>query len=175
MDLTINGHRYQSEPMPVDAQFHVARKMAPAFWAYMAAMMEAGAAADRAALEAVATPLASMPSTVEEAQRIVAAANENKDVALKAEKAAFSAMISSAKPLMDVVSSMSTEDADFVKNSCLVLWSRQPETGQGWQKIYVKGAGFVFNDINLPVMMQLIVATLRENLADFIAVLETLK
>lgn len=175
MDLTIGEHRYKSRAMAVDVQFHVARKMAPAFWAYMAAMMQAGAAADQAALKANDVQLAPMPATMEEAQKIVDQANANEEGRFAAEKAAFNAMIASAKPLMDIVSAMSTEDADFVKNSCLALWSREAGPDRGWQDIYIPKAGFIFNDIKLPVMMQLIVASLRENLADFISVLETLK
>lgn len=157
MDLNLASGSYKSGPMPLDVQFHLARKMAPAFWAYMVTAMAAGAAK-----EAIVTE---MPADAVAAEALIAAGN----------KAAFNEMIFSAGPLIRIISEMPTEDADYVKNSCLQAWNRLSSTGIGYQPIYVPGSGLIFADITLPDLMQLIVGVLRENLGSFMSVLETLK
>lgn len=76
------------------------------------------------------------------------------------------ALTQAAGPLVQVISSMSDADSQYVLDTCLSVCSRQ-ETG-GYQKVFVEGGGIMFKDIDLPIMLQLVLAAIRENLGNFL-------
>lgn len=74
-------------------------------------------------------------------------------------------------PLVEVIAKMSNEESEYVLAACLGVCYRQ--SGNGWQKVYAEGGGLMFQDIDLPTMMQLTVAAIQENLGNFLNALPT--
>lgn len=68
------------------------------------------------------------------------------------------------EPLVDAVSKMSNVDSEYILNCCLDTCTKKQ--GTGWQVIRVAGQ-WVFEDIDLEVMMRLVVETIKENLGNF--------
>jgi len=69
-------------------------------------------------------------------------------------------------PIAQAISKMSDEDFNFVLNSCMDTATRQD--GEKWARIRAQGGGFMYEDIDLPVMMQITYKTLAENLGNFL-------
>lgn len=67
-------------------------------------------------------------------------------------------------PFAEAIAGMSDEDADYVLFACLDVTRRKQTTG--WAPIR-SGAGLMFDDIDLPVMVQIAAAVLQENLGGF--------
>lgn len=132
MELSINGQTYRVDKLNAFAQFHVARRLAPALWALgsgaMSTLKQGGEFSDAVALGAIG-------------------------------------------PLVEVIAKMSNADSEYVLAACLGVCSRQ--SGTGWQKVYAEGGGLLFQDIDLPAMMQLTMAAIRENLGNFLDALPT--
>ncbi|VXB25187.1 putative bacteriophage protein [Burkholderia sp. 8Y] len=82
--------------------------------------------------------------------------------ALKGKAQGFAELVS---PIADALAKMSDEDTDYVLDTCLSVVARQQ--GDGWQNVMVKGGGLVFQDIDLPAMLQLTVAVVQQNLGSF--------
>ncbi|SAL25717.1 phage tail assembly chaperone [Caballeronia telluris] len=82
--------------------------------------------------------------------------------ALKGEAKGFAEMVS---PIAEALAKMSDEDTDYVLDTCLLVVQRQ--SGQGWQSVMVKNGGLLFQDIDLPAMLQLTVAVIQQNLGSF--------
>lgn len=59
---------------------------------------------------------------------------------------------------------LSDEDSEYVLNKCLTGCMRK--NGDNWAKVYVNGR-LMFEDIGLPGMLRLAVATLKEPIAGF--------
>jgi hypothetical protein len=69
-------------------------------------------------------------------------------------------------PLAEVLAQMSDADSEYVLNVCLVAAKRK--TPGGYSIIRIPSGAFMFDDIDMPVMLQLVFAVLRENLGNFI-------
>lgn len=69
-------------------------------------------------------------------------------------------------PLVEAIAKMSTEDSEYVLNTCLDTCTRQ-QAGGGWQRLRVSGR-FLFDDIDMQIMMRLVVEVVKENLSNFI-------
>lgn len=82
----------------------------------------------------------------------------------------LTSMVEAAEPMVQVISSMSDADSQYVINGCLSVCQRRTGTGQGagFQRILVDGQRMMFDDIDLVVMMQLVVAAIRMNLGNFL-------
>lgn len=143
----IGGNVYAVEKLDVMRQFHVARRLAPAVWALS---RSAGAVLKQALPEGV-------PATFE---NVVKGLKGLEDGAL------MGAVISAAGPLVDVFAHMSDEDSQYVINACLSVCSRRVND-TGWQVAYVEGSGFMFHDMSLPEMMQLVFLAIQHNLGNF--------
>lgn len=68
-------------------------------------------------------------------------------------------------PMSEALAAMSNADADYVMHTCLKVCSRKQ--GDGYARVMPTVGRLQFEDINMAQMMQLIVATLKQNLADF--------
>jgi len=70
------------------------------------------------------------------------------------------------KPVAEAFAKMTDEDTEYVLNTCLAAVFRQQ--GHGWAPVSVKGSqALMFDDIDLPVMMQLAFEVIKENLGNF--------
>lgn len=145
--LILGEHTYSVGKLDVFRQFHVARKLAPAVWALA---RSAGNVLREAMPEG--TPMS--------LENVVKGLKGLDDGAL------MGAVIESAGPLVDVLAHMSNDDAQYVIDQCLSVVQRKVGD-TGWQAAYVEGAGFMFHDLQLPEMLQLVVATIRHNVGNF--------
>jgi predicted RecB family endonuclease len=153
--LELGEHTYSVAKLDVMRQFHVARRLAPAVWALA---RSAGAVLTSALPDGV-------PMTF---TNVVAGLKGLEDGAL------MGAVVEAAGPLVDVFAHMSNADSQYIINECLSVCSRQVGD-TGWQVAYVEGSGFMFHDMTLPEMMQLVFAAIRHNLGNFMPALATPK
>lgn len=153
LELQLGEHTYNVDKLDVMRQFHVARRLAPAVWALA---RSAGAVLKNALPEGVPMTFAN----------VVTGLKGLEDGAL------MGAVVESAGPLVDVFAHMSNDDSQYVINECLSVCSRKVGDA-GWQVAYVEGAGFMFHDMSLPEMMQLVFAAIRHNLGNFMPALAT--
>lgn len=131
MEIAIKEQNYRILKLDPFAQFHIARRLAPAMWALGSGVTEALKTGDTSAI--------------------------GLDV---------------VGSLVDVISRMTNDDSQFVLNTCLSAVHRQQ--GAGWAKVFVAdGIPLAFQDIDLPVMLQLVAAVVKENLGNFLDALPT--
>lgn len=69
-------------------------------------------------------------------------------------------------PIASAISKMSDDDFNFVLNACMDVTTRLD--GEKWARIRAVGGGFMYEDIDLSVMMQITYKTLAENLGNFL-------
>lgn len=68
--------------------------------------------------------------------------------------------------MSDDLARMSDEDSEYVLKTCLAVVQRKQ--GSGWMSLMTAGR-FQFEDLELPQMMQLVVAVLQDHFASFFA------
>lgn len=68
-------------------------------------------------------------------------------------------------PVADVIAHMSDADSNYVLNACLNVCKRKQK--EGWQVVLGAPGRFMFEDIDMPVMVQLTVSVVRLNLSNF--------
>jgi hypothetical protein len=74
-------------------------------------------------------------------------------------------------PITDVVSRMSTEDADFVLFECLGAVERAIVLGPSetkHQRVTTMDRQLVFQDMEMPTMLRLVVEVIKDNLGGFL-------
>jgi hypothetical protein len=77
-----------------------------------------------------------------------------------------SGMLKLMQPLADALGQLSDADSEYVINACMAVVQRKQ--GEAWAFVWNKGAGrAMFDDIDLPVLLQLTVRVLMENLSGF--------
>lgn len=69
-------------------------------------------------------------------------------------------------PVMDIMSKMSNEDSEFIIFTCLAVVKR--DQGEGRFAPITKGTAMMFDDIDMPAMLRLVVEVLRTNLGGFL-------
>lgn len=74
-------------------------------------------------------------------------------------------------PLAEVLARMSDEDSNYVVERCMLVTEREITEGK-WQMVVASGSSpvadrFMFQDIDLHVMLRLVLEAIRENLAGF--------
>lgn len=74
-------------------------------------------------------------------------------------------LFSTFGPLADALSRMSDEDTDYVLDKCLSVTQRAQ--GNQFAPVMASNGRMMFDDIDLPAMMQLAVAVIRENIGGF--------
>ncbi len=76
------------------------------------------------------------------------------------------------KASAEVLARMSNEDSEFILKTCLgAVTRKQPG---GWARIQAENGNMLFEDIDLPCMMQLTMTVIRENLGNFLNALPQL-
>lgn len=69
-------------------------------------------------------------------------------------------------PIVDHLSKMSDEDSDYVLDHCLSVVQRSQPNNE-WVKVKAPNGALMFNDIELPQLINLTRAVLTENLRGF--------
>lgn len=69
-------------------------------------------------------------------------------------------------PIIDHLSKMSDEDSDYVLDHCLSVVHRSQPNGE-WAKVRAPNGALMFEDIELPQLINLTRAVLMENLSGF--------
>lgn len=76
-------------------------------------------------------------------------------------------MLSVVAPAMEIISKMPEEDANYVLFGCLSAVRRQE--GEKWAPLTTPdGTKLMYADLELPEMLQIVMAVLRENLGNFL-------
>jgi len=76
-------------------------------------------------------------------------------------------MMKSLAPVAESLSRMSEEDTDYVIDACLSVCQRLQPAG-GWAPITAAGGRLMFQDIDMPEMIQLTVQAIRDNIGNFL-------
>ena len=75
-------------------------------------------------------------------------------------------MLSAFQPVAEILSKMSDQDSEYVLSTCLSAVYRQQ--GNNWAMVSPTSAGMMmFDDITLPVMIQLTFEVIKENMGNF--------
>jgi hypothetical protein len=71
-------------------------------------------------------------------------------------------------PLADAISSISDADSDYIIDTCLAVCDRQQGTTEVkiWAPL-MRGGNLMFQDLDMPTMLGLTIAVLKENLQGF--------
>lgn len=77
--------------------------------------------------------------------------------------------IAALKASADVLSQMSDQDSEYILKTCLTACRRR--SGAGWAKVQADNGQMMFDDIDLPVILQLAFNVIRENLGNFLSAL----
>lgn len=153
MDLDLNGIRFRTGKLSAFEQFHIMRRLAPLLSGLGQSFAQLPARAPEAA------PTITEPGLVE--PEAAGALTEVPENAVEDEAAIWQAL----GPVADALSKMSDEDTEYVIRSCLN--KAQKHNGSNWARVMV-GTRMMFEDeIDLGIMMQLTVETIRENLQSF--------
>jgi hypothetical protein len=68
-------------------------------------------------------------------------------------------------PFVGVISQMSDTDSQYILLVCLGVCHRRQ--GNAWAPVVSASGGMLFDDIDLPTMIQVAVAVIRENIGNF--------
>jgi hypothetical protein len=145
MELEIGGRTYRTGKLNAFKQLHVARRVAPV-------MMSIGKT-----LEVVLGSIEKQKPVEGDGEPPVPSKED-----LKVEDArAMVAML----PLAQSMAAMKEEDVDYVLNACLSVCDLKQ--GDGWQRVQATNGRLMFDFIDLPVMMELAITVIKENLVPF--------
>lgn len=76
------------------------------------------------------------------------------------------------EPLTKAISAMTDADSEYVIMNCLSVVKRQVAGDTGWAPVVVSNQ-LMYQDMDLPVMLQLVWRVLEDNLASFFSALPT--
>lgn len=144
MELPIGEKLYRTGKLNAFKQLHVARRVAPVLLS-MGKSLELilGMAAQK---KTEAEGLESKPA---------------KEDISRADAQAIVAVL----PLAEAFAAMKEEDVDYVINACLSVCELRQ--GDAWQRVQASNGRLMFDFIDLPVMMELAMAVIKENLVPF--------
>jgi Phage tail assembly chaperone protein, TAC len=74
-------------------------------------------------------------------------------------------IIELVQPMVEALGEMKEEDVDYVLKTCMTVCERKQ--GAAWARTVSANGRFMFEDVELPELIQLTVAVVRENLANF--------
>lgn len=86
-------------------------------------------------------------------------------------KADLGDMVAMAGPVMDLLSRMSDEDVDYVLMTCLAAAERSSTAGQTtvWSPVVSPdGKTMMFDDLDMPAMVRVVLEVLKFNMANFL-------
>jgi hypothetical protein len=92
---------------------------------------------------------------------------ETIEQAAKTEAKTMAAFMPALEPVSKVLAAMSDEDANYIIFTCLSVVSRNE--GEGRFASVSTGNRMMFEDIDMPIMIRLVVEVLKENLMGFFA------
>lgn len=138
----VGGVGYRIERLDAMKQFHVARRIAPVLPALVAALPSEPPPNPEAAAEGEAPK--GLPAVTDE-------------------------FFAALGPLTEAVAKMPDEDANFIISTCLGVCLRANKHGTGWSPVMAPNGRLMFQDIELPQMLQLTWAVIEENLGGFFA------
>lgn len=142
LEFSIGAHKYKARKLDTMKQWGVARRIAPVVTKVM----------DPALLKRAAAVLQNTPG------------DENNHAAQNLD--AFLELIAAtAQPFMDGLAEMGDEDSEYVINTCAATVQREQPTG--WADINPGGRGLMFDDIDLPELIQIVVRVILGNVANF--------
>ena len=91
--------------------------------------------------------------------------------AASSDKGGDDSALMALEPVARAVSQMSDEDSEYVLKACLSVCNR--EQNGGWAKVMNGNGQMMFQDIDMPAMMQLTFAVIQDNLGNFMQGLTT--
>lgn len=142
----IGGVGYRIERLDAMKQLHIARRLAPVL-AKVAGLIPTAAApaeGDAASADQVADP------------------------------AGERGFLAALGGMAEAAAHMSDEDVDYVIKTCLGVCLRANPHGSGWSPVAAPNGRLMFQDIDLPVMMQLTWAAVEENLGGFFGAFQSI-
>jgi hypothetical protein len=77
-------------------------------------------------------------------------------------------------PVSEAVAEMRDEDANYVISTCLSVCSRPNPHGTGFSPVAAPNGRIMFQDVELPQMLQLVWAVIEENLGGFFAAIPSI-
>lgn len=146
MELPIGERTYRTGKLNAFKQLHVARRVAPV-------MMSLGKT-----LELVLGATPAKKANDAEAEGLASVQPED---TTKADANAMVAML----PLAEALAAMKEEDVDYVINACLAVC--ELKQGDAWQRVQAGNGRLMFDFIDLPIMMELTMTVIKENLVPF--------
>jgi hypothetical protein len=78
----------------------------------------------------------------------------------------LTSILRTAGPIIEAIGALSDEQADYVVNTCLSVCQRRQDNG-AWANVYNANTGIMFDDMDLPTMLQLCWHVISENLQSF--------
>lgn len=138
--FTIEGQEYLSGKLNVMQQFHVSRKLMPVL----------GSAAS------IARSMA--PKAI--------GADGEPD-----EQASEVALVAAIPMIAEAIAKLTDADCDFVIFTCMSVVQRKVQQSGSWAAVTSQSARrFMYDDITLPAMMQIVWHVLQENIGNFLPV-----
>lgn len=140
MELKISDdHVYAIGKLNARQQFHVARKIGPAVFALTTARAQVMKALP-----------GGMPKDDEAFSKV-----------------AEEALGSVFKGLAEALAQMSEADVDYLINICMSACQRKQQGG--WQNVIAPNGSFMFDDIDVKILLRLTLEVIKENLGSFFA------
>lgn len=157
MEVTIGEHTYRTGKLDATKQFHVARRLAPVIFSLGKSISEVK---ELAGLTKRAEEVAEAVAQVD-----VAAATEAKAKEIAKDESSLGSLVQAFKPMADVIAKMSDEEVDYITGACLGVCERQQPGG--WAKVRHINGRMMFEDMDMPTMLQLTITVIKENIGNF--------
>lgn len=75
-------------------------------------------------------------------------------------------------PIAAALQGLSDADSEYVLHACLTVC--QMRSGAGWANVFIPGGGLAFQHIDMPTICMIVVATLRDNMGNFLPALQAM-
>lgn len=150
MEIEVGGNTYRTEKLDARKQFHLSRRLMP-----LLVSLAKGFASSKEA--------AALLTDTEAVKRAVVGTAEQKKDTL----ALVDAIMSALGPSADVLAQMPEADMDYVINMCMRVCQRKMDGGL-WSPVMAQGGNkFMFDDMDMTVLIRIAVSVIVENLASF--------
>jgi len=150
-EFSINGHSYKTARLDAMSQWAVARRLAPVV-------------AKTFTPEAIKKGVQLLPKFAALQER---KPEQDGNLIQDPNFTEFLELLASlAQPFMEALAEMPDDDSTFVINMCLSVTHRAQATG-GWSVIKPANSKIMFEDIQLPELLQIVFHVVMDNLAGF--------
>ncbi|WP_281659640.1 phage tail assembly chaperone [Microvirgula aerodenitrificans] len=146
-EFEIKGVNYRAGKIPARIQFHLTRKLSPLLPGLVPlvfSVIKGGG------------PKQGEPASL---------------VAIRSLMADPDGMAKLIAPVADAFAALPDDHADFIIDTCLSVVARQQ--GNSWASAMASNGAMMFDDMDLPTIMQVVVRVLTDNLGNFIPGLHT--